>query len=178
VDRSLTLLLLAIALTWLAWRAARRQTLCAHAMRAAEQERGSCTLEPVETDHGRGFDVVTPDGTRSDGSGLQWAEHGLAVITVDMRSASAEAQLAAEFNAGADVELIPAEDDRTLEVWDRGMSVRAGVVAPLMGAIVLQRAAAGEIGECVVLWEERSGGRRTQLRLLLVHTDLVLEHPQ
>jgi hypothetical protein len=34
---------------------------------------------------------------------------------------------------------------------------------------------AGEVSECVVVWEDLSGTRRTGLQLLLVHRDLTLE---
>jgi hypothetical protein len=175
MDRSLTLLLLAIALTWLAWRAARRQTERAVLLRALEQERSSCTLEAVESARGRGFVVVAGDGSRSDGAGLRWDEHGVEIVDVAPQHASPDADTATAFNAGSGVELIPADDGRALQVWDPGMTVCAGIVDPLRASALLQRADADEIGECLVVWEHLDGRRRTGIRLLVVHADMLLD---
>jgi hypothetical protein len=176
MDRTLLFLLVALALTYLAWRAAREQTARAHRARAAEQERNSCTLEAVETADGRGFIVVRPDGSRSDGADLSWTDHGLEVVDVDVRGDAGDTTSPA-FRPGRDVELIPTDDDARLEVWDAGMTLRAGALDEATSARVGRRTEADEVGGCIVLRETVRAGRLVRLRLLLVHVDMMLDPP-
>ncbi|CAN5820392.1 hypothetical protein BH23GEM9_BH23GEM9_15820 [soil metagenome] len=191
MDLTLILLLLALALTYAAWRAARRQAQAARAAREVELERGSCTLEPAESGDGRGFIVVLSSGERSgvtdisrelhadtirsDATVLNWERHGVEVVPVAEFRAAGEAGTTGAFAAGSDVELIPDNDGSAIEVWDRGMTLRAGRVPDNMVREIDRRAEADEIGACVVVWERLAGGRRTGIDLLLVRADMMLE---
>lgn len=168
-------LLLALVLTWLAWLAARRQVARQLAAREEVTARRSCVLEAVEDDGGRGFLVTTGDGVRSDSGRLDWDAHGLRLLDVDMATASDGADVAPGFNAGNSVELIPSDDGTRLEVWDAGMTVRAGAVTPADARDAARWLDEGSVGDCIVVREDRSGTRRTALRLLLVHAQLDVE---
>jgi hypothetical protein len=167
--------LLALVLTWLAWLAARRQVTRQQAAREAAAERSSCVLEPVEDARGRGFVAITGDGVRSDSGELDWDRHGLCVLDVDMAVRSEDADVVAAFNAGSSVELIQSDDAGRLEVWDAGMTARAGSVAAADTRAVAGWLDAGAVGECIIIREHRAAGRRTGLQLLLIHADLDVE---
>jgi hypothetical protein len=177
MDRTLIILLVAIGLVYLAWRSAQRQTQVARLRERALSERNSCTLEPHEGPDGRGFVVVMADGRRSDAAELSWHDAGLEIIAVSGFRPAPDAGGASAFAPGSNVELIDGDEpgEPLLWVWDPVMTSRAGTI-PAHDAGRLRRwMDAGEVGECVVLWEERSGTRRTGLQLLLVHRDLGIE---
>jgi hypothetical protein len=177
MDRSLIILLVAIGLVYLAWRSAQRQTRIARLRELAQSERNSCTLEPDETPDGRGFIVVTADGHRSDGSTLSWRDDGLEIIDVAGFRPMPDAGGASTFAPGLNVELIDGDEpgEPLLWVWDATMTSRAGTIPAQHADHVRRWLDAGEVGECVVVWEDLSGTRRTGLQLLLVHRDLTLE---
>jgi hypothetical protein len=174
MDLTLILLLGALALVYFAWRAARRETQRVLAARQQQIERGTSSLEPAETAAGRGFVIVLPDGHRSDEYETDWAHDGLEVITLEAFPATPEASTAASFTPGSAVELIP-EDDGSIWIWDRGMTVRAGRVPAALVTDITARDEANEIGDAVVLWERLEGGRRSGLDVLLVHRDTPVE---
>jgi hypothetical protein len=177
MDRSLIILLVAIGLVYLAWRSAQRQTQLARLREQARSDRNSCTLEPHETPDGRGFVVVMADGRRSDASELSWHDAGLEIIAVAGFRPTTDAGGASAFAPGRNVELIDGDEpgEPLLWVWDSAMTSRAGTIPGQDAHRVRRWMDAGEVGECVVVWEERSGIRRTGLQLLLVHRDLVIE---
>jgi hypothetical protein len=176
MDRTLILLLLALALTWLAWRAARRQGVAARAAREEALEGATSTLEPVEAADGRGFVVVLSSGQRSDRLDMSWEQHGVQIARVVDFQAAGEAATSPAFAPGSAVELIPDDDDdRTIRVWDRSMTVRAGRLPDDDAELVRDRADAGEIGTCLVLWERRAHGRRSGIDVLILHADMLLE---
>jgi hypothetical protein len=177
MDRTLIILLVAIGLVYLAWRSAQRQTQLARVREQAQSERNSCTLEPQERPDGRGFVVVMADGRRSDASGLSWHDAGLEIIGVSGFRPAPDAGGASAFAPGSNVELIDGDEpgEPLLWVWDPAMTSRAGAIPARDADRVRRWMDAGEVGECVVVWEERSGTRRTGLKLLLVHRDLVIE---
>jgi hypothetical protein len=177
MDRSLIILLVAIGLVYLAWRSAQRQTQLARLREQAQSDRNSCTLEPHETPDGRGFVVVMADGRRSDASELSWHDAGLEIIAVAGFRPTTDAGGASAFAPGRNVELIDGDEpgEPLLWVWDSAMTSRAGTIPGQDAHRVRRWMDAGEVGECVVVWEERSGTRRTGLQLLLVHRDLVIE---
>jgi hypothetical protein len=177
MDRSLIILLVLIGLVYLAWRSAQRQTRIALLREQAQSDRNSCTLEPHERPDGRGFVVVMADGRRSDASELSWHDAGLEIINVSGFRPAPDAGGASAFAPGSNVELLDGDEpgEPLLWVWDSAMTSRAGTVPAQDAHSVRRWMDAGEVGECVVVWEERSGTRRTGLRLLLVHRDLVIE---
>jgi hypothetical protein len=171
-----TLLLLALVLTWLAWRAARRRNQLLAAQRAAEQDRHSHTLDAREADDGRGFDVVDAEGRHLDPDALDWREHGLLATDVVAFSAEPDAGGSPDFAPGATVALIPADDDpRRVEVWNAGMTACAGALPDDVAALVLDATEQHAVGECLVLWEHTWRGSRTGVRLLLVRQDMLLD---
>jgi hypothetical protein len=176
MDRTLILLLIALAIVYLAWRSARRQNQRLRATREQQIEQRTSTLEPHDDAHSRGFVVLLPDGTRSDEYEVRWEQDALDIVSVDDFPATPEASSAAEFDPGEAVELIPdEEDERSIWVWDRGMTMRAGRVPQDMVAALRARDDRGEIGECIVLRELLDAGRRTGLELLVIHRDMPLE---
>jgi hypothetical protein len=177
MDRSLIILLVLIGLVYLAWRSAQRQTQLARLREQAHSDRSSCTLEPQERPDGRGFVVVMADGRRSDSSGLSWDDAGLEIIAVSGFRPASDAGGASAFAPGRNVELIDGDEpgDPLLWVWDPALTSRAGTIPAQDAGRVRRWMDAGEVGECVVVWEERSGTRRTGLQLLLVHRDLVID---
>lgn len=176
IDRTLLLLLAALALVFFAWRAARRQTQRALAAREAAIERATKTLEPVESPHSRGFVVVLSTGETSDEWELTWDDDGVMLLPLDGFPATPEAADSAAFTPGMNVELVVDSDDPlVIEAWDPAMTLRAGRVPAEHARAVLQRIDAVEVGECVVLREYLEQGRRTGLELLLVHRDSPLE---
>jgi hypothetical protein len=176
VDRTLILLLVALALVYLAWLAAKKQTAVIRQRQAEQYERHSFTLEPEEGEDSRGFLVVTADGDRSDGADLTWQNDGVEVVPLAAFRPGPEAGEAPAFAAGASVELIEGDEpERALWVWDRAMTARAGAIPAGTADAVRRRLDAGDVAECIVLREERTAGRRTGLHLLLVHRDVDLE---
>ncbi|HSJ07333.1 MAG TPA: hypothetical protein VK936_11540, partial [Longimicrobiales bacterium] len=82
MDWHLALLLLAIAVTYFAWRRARRQSELARAATPPlEPARWTYRLEP-DGDDGHGYVIVSEDGTRLPDDGITWDVHGLDVIHI------------------------------------------------------------------------------------------------
>jgi hypothetical protein len=178
VDRTLILLLVALALVYFAWRAAQRQTQRALAARAAEQERNTFTLEPYEDAAERGYVVVTATGERPEPAALSWADDGLEVLAVAGFRAGSDAGSSTAFEPGSAVELIPpvdAVDDQRIEVWNSDMTVRAGTLAAADSARLLTRGDDAAAGACLVLRETLTRGERSGLLLLLVRHDMLLD---
>lgn len=173
MDRTLIILLVALALVYLAWLSARRQVARQRQQQQEHVARHSCTLEPLETHDGHGFAVTGADGGRRDPATLAWGEDGLEVMPLENFRADAEAGGADSFAAGLNVELIDGDEaDPLLWVWDRGMTARAGSIPAHRTRQVRQWLDDGVVGECIVVWEGLAAGRRTGLQVLLVHRDV------
>lgn len=185
------ILLVALALTWMAWLAARRKNQQLAAQRVAQQEQNSYTLDARESAGGRGFDVVGPDGLVRSADSLDWREDGLMVAdVVDFRPA-ADAGGGPDFAPGARVELIhDDEEPGRVDVWNADMTARAGRLPGGAAALLLsesERVASESaqhdpdagldhaVAECLVLWEHTDRTTRTGLRLLLVREDMQLD---
>lgn len=185
------ILLVALALTWMAWLAARRKNQQLAAQRVAQQEQNSYTLDARESAAGRGFDVVGPDGLARPADSLDWREDGLMVADVADFRPAADAGGSADFAPGAHVELIHDDSEPgRVDVWNASMTVRAGRLPGGAAALLLsesERAASRSaqddpdagvehaVAECLVLWEHTEHGARTGLRLLLVREDMQLD---
>jgi hypothetical protein len=166
------LLLVALALVFVAWRAAGAQNRRLAAARSEVQERNSFTLVAREAPGGQGFDVVDAEGHVVDTSALRFDDHGLETVDVDAFLTGADAGEHPDFAAGLSVQIMPADDDLTrLEVWNSAMTHRAGVL-PRRLAHAFDDTAELAVSDCLVLWEHLDGPRRTGLRLLLIREDM------
>lgn len=177
MDWTLLALLAALLVTFLAWSRARRQSAEANEASEAAVRRKTYTLEPQETAVGRGFVVIAPDGSRLEPEGLSWAEHGLETVPVVGLDEHMDARHSRDFAAGQTVELI-VDEPPTIDVWNSKMTMRAGRVPTATARDLSQRLDAGEVGECIVLWEELAAdptNGRTGFLLLLFHRDIGLE---
>jgi hypothetical protein len=159
-----SLLIVALVLVFLAWRATVRRNRLVAAAREAQQEPNCYSLDAREGDSGRGFVVLDAEGSEVAGSTLSLEEHGLQVVEVRGFRPDADAGGSGDFAPGSAVELIPAEDaTERMDVWNAAMTMRAGWL-PAAGA-----------SDCLVLWEELRGGQRVGLQLLLVREDMQLD---
>jgi hypothetical protein len=178
MDWHLALLLLAIAVTYFAWRRARRQSeLARTATPPLEPARWTYRLEPHH-DGGSGYTIVSAEGTRLPDDAITWDVHGLDVVRIPGGGDLDPHALGDDrFDPGSGVQLISEGDEtaQSLGVWDETGSVRLGSV----GADDAARAAAyierRELTDCVVLRETTADGVRTGLLLLLVHRDTAVE---
>jgi hypothetical protein len=170
-DGPSTLLIAALVLVFLAWRAARRRNQLLAAAQAAEAERRNFSLDFRESDSGRGFAILDADGQAVDPRTLDWDADGMKLLRLSGYRPGGEAGDHPDFTAGAAIELIPADDDpAVIEVWNAAMTARAGTLRPADATALPEHP-----GECLVLWETRSGGTRTDLLLLLVAEGMELE---
>lgn len=177
MDWTLLILLAALLVTFLAWSRARRQTAEAREAKEAALRSKTYSLEPQESSDGRGFAVIAPDGSRLEPGALSWTEHGLEAVPVVGLEEHTDARHGRAFAAGQPVELI-VEEPPTIDVWNSKMTMRAGRIPTTAERHLSQRLDAGEVGECVVLWEELAADPtdgRTGLLLLLIHRDIGLE---
>jgi hypothetical protein len=183
MDWHLSLLLLAIVVTYLAWRRAQRQSELQRVRAAAlEEARWRYTLleVPASAGLGPGYEVADAGHGPLDWRELRWDEHGIQVIDVSADPAAASVLLDEVFDAGAGVRLEAGTDDAgvaAVAVWDEGRSVRGPDVAGPLAAHLQKILEKGELADCIVLREAARGAADTRVRLLLVHrdTDVVAE---
>lgn len=176
MDWQFTLLLLAIAVTWFAWRRTRRANELARARAAMlEGARWNYRLESARDDGGRGYVVTAPDGTTFPPDALSWTIHGLEVVAIDETTADPSAMADESFDPGSGIRLTAAADGDGIEVWDDAGSLRLGVLTERIGERVGAQLESGELSDCVVLWESRRDGERTAVHLLLVHGETAVD---
>jgi hypothetical protein len=178
MDWHLALLLLAIAVTYFAWRRARRQSELARASAPPlEPARWTYRLEP-RRDDGGGYVIVSADGTHLPDDAITWDVHGLDVIRIPGGGDLDPGALGDDrFDPGSGVQLI-SEGDATaqrLGVWDEAGSVRLGTVGPEDAVRATAYIERRELTDCIVLGESTADGVRTGLVLLLVHRDTAVE---
>jgi hypothetical protein len=172
MDEVPILLLIALALVFVAWRATRAQNRTAAALRAEEQARNTFTLEPRQAPGGQGFDVVDADGHVVDVRALRFDDHGLEAVAVHGFRPERDAGGGPGFAAGLPVEIIRSDEEPgRLEVWNSAMTHRAGEL-PRHLAHFFEADAAPGVSDCLVLWEDLDGARRTGLLVLLIREDM------
>jgi hypothetical protein len=179
MDWHLSILLLAIVFTFLAWRRARRESELARARTAMlEAPRWTYRLEAVVGERTAGYRVVAGDGSWSDDLPADWERHGLAIITLGPDNVRAEAIRHEAFEAGGGVSLAVEEGPRnggSITVWDEGQTVQLGWIPARVAPVVTARLGSGDLTDCVVLREHFDAGTRTGVDLLLVHRDAAVE---
>jgi type II secretory pathway pseudopilin PulG len=174
MDWPFAVLLLAIAVTYLAWRRARRVNQLASVRAAAlEGARWMYRLEYVRHDDGRGYVVTTEDGAELDRATLSWITHGLEIIIVDEAAADAGALADEAFDPGSGIRLTTGDGagGDAVAVWDDVSSLRLVVLPDATSERVRARLEYGELSDCIVLWETRQDDVRTAVDLLLVHAE-------
>jgi hypothetical protein len=187
MDWHLTILVLLIFVTFLAWRRARRENELARARAAAlEGARWIYRLEPAETAAGRGYSVLTGDGAPLHAPALSWEDDGILILPVAGTERHREELQEPAFEAGSRIQLV-ADDDADADpadgaagaaavgVLDNGGTLRIGYIPRDVASPTRARLATGELSDCIVLWESRRGDERTGVVLLLVHADAVVE---
>lgn len=109
MDWHIAVMLLAIAVTYLAWRRVRRANELDRARTAAlEEARWTYRLEPDSNAHGRGYVVKTAHGAELDRDTLSWSTHGIEVVVVDRTRADAGALSDEAFAPGSGIRLTTA----------------------------------------------------------------------
>jgi hypothetical protein len=172
-DTTFGLLLIALVVTFLAWRGVRRRDELARARAEAETPpRWNYRLAPHRDGDGRGYRLVDDDGAPLRRVDWRWGDDGLDVVAVELAGGAASDDPA--FAPGNAVRLVPAGAADVAVRAETGDAV-AGRVPPAAAAGLRQRLTSGELAEAVVLWETRELGRRSGLRLLLVHRETVVE---
>jgi hypothetical protein len=183
MDWHLSLLLLAIVVTYLAWRRAQRQSELERVRAAALAEarwRYTLVEVPASNDLGQGYDVADTSQRPLEWHELRWDEHGVEVVDVNADPAAAPVLLDEVFDAGAGVRLEAGTDGTgaaAVAVWDEGRSVRGAVLTGPLAAHLHYILEKGELGDCIVLREAARDAADARVRLLLVHrhTDVVAE---
>jgi hypothetical protein len=196
IDWQFGILLLAIAVTWLAWRRARRQAELERARAAALAEpRWQYCLVPAggEAGVGPGYRVETPDGQHIPDERLQWERHGLEVVSIGGATMEGAAEPLSSpgsldaldpldalealeaLEAGTGMQLVAAAQDGVIEVRDEAAARHVATLRGEVARAVADRLDSGELTDCIVLREpagDESGG---EWRLLLVHGDAAVD---
>jgi uncharacterized iron-regulated membrane protein len=178
MDWHISILLVAIVFTFLAWRRARRESEVARARTAAmEEPRWTYRLEPLDTEMEAGYRVVAGDGSWADDRAPDWDVHGIDIIAMGPDHVRAEAIRHDAFQAGGGIALAtdPRVGGEVVTVWDEARSVQLGWVPARIAPSIAARLAAGELTDCVILREHLRDGERTGVELLLVHRDAAVE---
>lgn len=159
------LLLAAIAVTFVGWRRARRQSHAARTVATERLARLTYTLDAREEENGRGFAILDAAGAELDPARLSWEEHGLSVVTLH--------SAALELVPGAALRMEAAADGESVEVIMDESGAVSDVLRGVEAAAVLERL--GDIGAAYVLRERRRGDLLPEVTILLIHRDVALD---
>ena len=137
---------------------------------------------PASEDHGRGFMVVR----NADGQVLRWRtlpkSQGLESVNVVGEKYRLDALQDEAFTPGRPLQLIREPDNphdpNAVAVYDVEGSLHAGYLPKDTAVRIAKKLDAGTNLRCYSMWEVIEGGRRVQLRLLLLSEDASVNMPQ